>query len=189
MGNIEAQGLYHGSVKTVGKGTLTTSVDCAVAVFVWMPVRIWHFSRKTLPGCFLPHIITSREARANPVSRLLHLNPTPRQSKSKARCPAVQTLYLGLEFGGSCAESLTSRQNNLSAIPAGTLHNSPQLFPDKVLRVEEIVGRNSHNVSSAALFSTLNTLSTETHLPSSLFFLHFQINVHLHISPPLNRTF
>lgn len=109
----------------MGKGTLTTSVDVAVAVFVWMPVRIWHFSRKMLPGCFLQHIITFR--KANPVSRLLYLNPTPRQSKSKskARCPAVQTLYLGLEFGGSCAESLTSRQNNLSAIPAGTLHNSP----------------------------------------------------------------
>lgn len=38
-------------------------------------------------------------------------------------------------------QSLTSRQNSLSDLPAGPMHNSLQLFPDEVLRVEGMMGR------------------------------------------------
>lgn len=149
-------------------------------------------SRKEIKNAtgFLPGIITFREARFNPVSQLLNPNPAPWQSKCRARRPAVRMLYFGQECDGSCAESLTSRQNSLSDLPAGPMHNSLQLFPDEVLRVEGMMGREQAVGSAPPLLLRflLVTLSKgpETH-PSPFLSCFFSINVHPRISPPPSK--
>lgn len=115
---------------------------CFFFFYLGMLVRTLLVRRKIKNATrFLPGIITFREARFNPVSQLLHPNPAPWQSKCRARRPAVRMLYFGQGFVGSCAESLTSGQNSLSDLPAGPMHNSLQLFPDEVLWVEGMMGR------------------------------------------------